>query len=211
MRAIATIAIGLLCVAFAYKPACSQIDNGDWVGSSLGCTVFIDNQCLRAVHRHHDYSAIERQRRQYRAYVQREAAWRAEHREEIRREERREERRDERETARYFETRDGRRVEVFPERRGQCLEHRIKRVGTEHIIENNAKLAAEYAWAEEVRYRYGERYLDLRYARGITYTCSKSSIPEGIVNKIENAVGAYKTRCEIEARPCLPAPVSAEK
>ena len=213
MKNFATVAFGLYCVAFAY-PACAQ---DDWINKTLGCDATMDNICYKYAHRRAEHDAIEQRRRKLRQYAEYDRAEerRRERREELRREERREDRREEyreerredyRQIVRYVD-RDGRQIDIRPpERKGECLAHKVRRVGTEHILESNARTAAENSWSEEVRYSHGEKLMDLKYARNIVYTCSRSSTPEGVVNRVESAVGTWKTRCEIEARPCLPQP-----
>jgi hypothetical protein len=73
-------------------------------------------------------------------------------------------------------------------------------VGDQHLTLDGAKKAANDNWAGAVRFHHGEKYLDLANARGVTYTCSRSSIKEGGVTTL----GQTFTRCEIEAIPCRP-------
>lgn len=222
----------MLAILAAFSPAGAEPQ--DWVDSTLRCDVKIDNQCLKAIHRQpHDYAerarrarareetnAIryrlrfgndwERQEELRREEIRREEARRLERREEHREavHELRAEERGRVQVTRYREK--GRDVEVRTYARTACLPP-IRRVGTEHMAEANAKAAANNAWSEEVRYRHGERWMDVSAARNLRHTCSQSSIAEGVVNKLESYVGAVKMRCEVEAEPCLPLPVATEK
>lgn len=206
-------AIAVLLIAYAY-PVNVNATPPDWVNTTLRCDGYDSNLCYQYAHPRAELDAIEQRRRQIlRQYAQREHARRLahqyEHREE-RREERREveyrdDRRDHHQIVRYVE-RGGRTTDIRPERKHECLPYKVRRVGTEHMIEANSRTAAENAWSEEVRYTSGERFMDVQHARDVRLTCSRSSTPEGVINRIEAAVGAHKVRCEIEARPCLPQP-----
>lgn len=84
---------------------------------------------------------------------------------------------------------------------GRCKEVR-RAVGDQHLTVDGAKKAANDAWAAAVRFHSGEKWIDLANARGVTYTCSRSSIKEG--GSSVTTLGQQLNRCEIEAVPCAP-------
>lgn len=68
---------------------------------------------------------------------------------------------------------------------------------------------AVLAWQGRVRFRYGERYLNIQHARGPRgrepeVLCSQSSLPDAYRDK----AGSTLYRCELSAKPCR---VEAEK
>lgn len=86
--------------------------------------------------------------------------------------------------------------------RGGCRD--IKRtVGDQHLTVPGAKAAADKAWIQMVRFHYGEVFMTLENARGVRYTCSRSSVGE--------TLGQTFSRCEIEARPCKAEKEQAER
>ena len=89
---------------------------------------------------------------------------------------------------------------------GGCREIR-RVVGDQHLSVDGAKKAANDAWAGAVRFHLGEKFMDLANARYINYTCSRSSIKEGGVTTLGQAL----TRCEIEAQPCQAPREASEK
>jgi hypothetical protein len=102
--------------------------------------------------------------------------------------------------ARYARQHQGTRVYNYLRRDEElagCRETR-RVVGDQHLTVDGAKKSANDAWAGAVRFHLGEKFMDLSYARYITYTCSRSSIKEGGVTTL----GQTLTRCEIEAQPC---------
>lgn len=70
----------------------------------------------------------------------------------------------------------------------------VRVVGDQRTTEDAAKEQADKAWMQEVRFRYGERYMLTTQARERRYACSRSSIGE--------LVGQTMQRCEIIAQPC---------
>lgn len=79
----------------------------------------------------------------------------------------------------------------------------VKRVvGQQALSVDGAKKEANEAWAAAVRFHHGEKYLDLANARGVTYSCSRSSIKEAGTSV--TTLGQAFTRCEVEAVPCRP-------
>lgn len=80
-----------------------------------------------------------------------------------------------------------------------CREMR-RVVGDQHLTIDGAKKAAGDAWAGAVRFHLGEKFISLDNARDITYVCSRSSIKEGGVTTLGQAL----SRCELSAIPCAP-------
>ncbi len=70
----------------------------------------------------------------------------------------------------------------------------VRVVGDQRPTEDGAKEQADKAWMQEVRFRYGERYMQTTTARELRYACSRASIAEIIGNPMQ--------RCEIIALPC---------
>lgn len=93
---------------------------------------------------------------------------------------------------REYELRDYRHSE-----RRDCQDTR-RVVGNQHLTVDGAKKAADDAWAGDVRFRYGELFMNLDNARHVSYTCSRSSIKEPGITTL----GQTFTRCEIQAAPC---------
>lgn len=81
----------------------------------------------------------------------------------------------------------------------QCLD-RVRVVGSQWIGQDGAEDSARKAFMEEVRWRFGEGFMDIDHARDYERRCSRSSVGE--------AVGQTFIRCEISARPCRPPMVS---
>jgi hypothetical protein len=79
----------------------------------------------------------------------------------------------------------------------------VRVVGSQDVREQAAEDSAKRAWAELVRWTYGESFQDFALAQGYAKRCSRSSIGE--------ALGQYFTRCEIEARPCRPGMIEGAK
>lgn len=75
-------------------------------------------------------------------------------------------------------------------------------VGDQALSEETARTAAEKHWMANVRWRDGEKYMDVKNARIIHMECSRSSIPP--TNGIVGQVIPNEHRCEIIARPCRP-------
>lgn len=77
---------------------------------------------------------------------------------------------------------------------------------------SGAKARADKAWQGAARFRHGERFMDLRFARGVKYQCVHSSV-ENIANRATEAVGinSQLKRCQITAQPCVAPMVDAMK
>lgn len=89
--------------------------------------------------------------------------------------------------------------------RGVSCKDMRRTVGTEHASEKGAREAAARSWSALVRYDLGEKWMDISFARGITYRCNRSSTNETAAGRVaESVAGAYYMRCAIEARPCQP-------
>ena len=78
----------------------------------------------------------------------------------------------------------------------------VIRVGEERYGRDRAKESAEQQWMEEVRNRYGVRYMDTRNARRATYECGRSSTGNRASEKTNEVVGRYLEQCTLEAQPC---------
>ncbi|HEX6611855.1 MAG TPA: hypothetical protein VF051_13845, partial [Hyphomicrobiaceae bacterium] len=77
--------------------------------------------------------------------------------------------------------------------------------GGEAFDEDNAKQRADLAWQEEVRFLWGERYMDVSNAQRVRYECSRSSTNESWIGKAGERIAgdaAVKKRCRITALPC---------
>ncbi len=75
----------------------------------------------------------------------------------------------------------------------------FRTVGQQRLSADAAKTAAADAWAGMIRFHLGEKFMELSNARGVDYTCSRSSIKEeGSVATLGQAF----YRCELAARPC---------
>ena len=86
----------------------------------------------------------------------------------------------------------------------------VTAVGVESLLPDRALAAAERVWAANVRFDYGERYLDLENAEQRNSVCTRSSVNDSFAGKLgEQIVGesAVSHRCKIWARPCR-APVN---
>lgn len=108
------------------------------------------------------------------------------------------------------------RVTVTPSSPGDVLENRrecrqmVEVPGDEARTEEAAKLQAKQHWLKTVRFRYGERFLDLASAQGEHMQCSRSDFPV-TGGKIGAAVDAitHQWRCQMFAVPCS-APIKRE-
>lgn len=88
-------------------------------------------------------------------------------------------------------------VEKRDEYAWRCLPP-MQGIGTQWPTRSGALEAAEKDWMETVRWKFGERYMDINHAVGYRREtdpeCSRSSVGE--------VVGQTQMRCEIWARPC---------
>lgn len=81
----------------------------------------------------------------------------------------------------------------------------LARTGGEAFDEDNAKQRADLAWQEEVRFLWGERYMDVANAQRARYECSRSSTNESWIGKAGERIAgdaAVKKRCRLTALPC---------
>ena len=78
--------------------------------------------------------------------------------------------------------------------RGRHCRESYRTVGNQHVAVQGAKAEADKAWIQAIRFHHGEKYMDMANAKGVSYTCSRSSVGE--------TLGQTFSRCEIEARPC---------
>ena len=90
----------------------------------------------------------------------------------------------------------------------------ISVVGTEHLNEENAKTAAQRAWMDQVRFMWGERFMNLDKSHKLKTVCTRSSTGDSatakLLDKISEGSGVL-TRCQIEARPCSVEPEEVGK
>jgi hypothetical protein len=82
-----------------------------------------------------------------------------------------------------------------PEPKKNCLTP-VRVVGSQWATEAGAEESAQKAWAEAVRFNFGEAYMDLTNAIAYSSRCGRSSIGE--------VVGQTLIRCEVDAAPCRP-------
>lgn len=75
-------------------------------------------------------------------------------------------------------------------------------VGEERYGRDRAKEAAEQAWMEETRSRFGARYMDLRNSHGGTWECGRSSTGNRASEKAQDLVGKFLEQCTLRAKPC---------
>src|SRR5262249_49184894 len=75
-------------------------------------------------------------------------------------------------------------------------------VGHEAYCTPVAKEEGEQSWMEEVRSRFGSRYMDLRNSRRLTYECYRSSTGNRNSEKTADVAGKVLEQCRIEAVPC---------
>lgn len=79
-------------------------------------------------------------------------------------------------------------------------------LGDEARSEAAAKLEAQKSIKQAIRFKHGERFLDLANARdGVRYKCAPSSVP-ALGGKVEEFAGRFlpieKVRCQIFVIPC---------
>ena len=88
--------------------------------------------------------------------------------------------------------------------RGPECKPALARTGTEAFDEDNAKQRADLAWQEEVRFLWGERYMDVGNAQRASYECSRSSTNESWIGKAGERIAgdaAVKKRCRLTRAP----------
>ncbi len=95
--------------------------------------------------------------------------------------------------------RHDRRHDDYVEQETECRDF-LATVGSQHLTINGAKRMANDAWAGQVRFRHGERFMSMGNARHIDYECTRSSIKEGGTGVANLSLAYY--RCEIRAKPC---------
>lgn len=101
-----------------------------------------------------------------------------------------------------------RRVQQVPYGSGDALCHGVIIATGDQA--QSTKVATEnaiVAWQGRVRFRFGERYIDINYARGQTgkdpeVVCSQSSVPDALRDKTNPTL----YRCELSAAPCRAVP-----
>lgn len=74
--------------------------------------------------------------------------------------------------------------------------------GHEAYGRTTAKEEGEQAWMEEVRGRWGARYMDPRNAREFTYECYRSATGNRLSEKSVDNLGKVLEQCRIEGIPC---------
>ena len=67
-------------------------------------------------------------------------------------------------------------------------------VGDQFASESGAKEEARKAWMQTARWQWGERYMPIDNAEGVTFECGRSSVG--------SVAGQVFYRCRISARPC---------
>lgn len=91
-------------------------------------------------------------------------------------------------------------VECFPP---------VESLSAEFLTEDGAMNDARLAWANSVRWRYGERYMSIDNAARVEKQCNISTSSESsagkIVEKVGQAIGmeGHKIRCRLMASPCM--------
>lgn len=80
---------------------------------------------------------------------------------------------------------------------GRC-KSAVAVVGDQYASEAGAKDEARKAWMQSSRWAYGERYMPIDNAEGITFECGRSSVG--------SVVGQVFYRCRLTARPCRAEP-----
>ena len=75
-------------------------------------------------------------------------------------------------------------------------------VGDQHVSIAGAQAEADKAWAQDVRFHLGERYMDVRHAADVDYECTRSSVGQ--------TLGQVFHRCLIRAKPCRAPKVQQE-
>lgn len=86
--------------------------------------------------------------------------------------------------------------------RAVCIDRSLSRVGEERYGRDRAKESAEQQWMEEVRSRFGSRYMDTRNAKRVTYECGRSSTGNRASEKAQEVIGKFLEQCTLEAVPC---------
>lgn len=78
----------------------------------------------------------------------------------------------------------------------------ITATGHEAYGRTVAKEEGEQAWMEEVRGRWGARYMDPRNAIELTYECYRSATGNRLSEKSADNLGKVLEQCRIQAIPC---------
>lgn len=79
----------------------------------------------------------------------------------------------------------------------------VRGLGIQWVSEQGAKEKADDAWMASVRFSYGEHMMDLKHARGMAYSCSRSSVGD-FLDKTYH-------RCVLVAAPCKAPLVRVDK
>jgi len=84
---------------------------------------------------------------------------------------------------------------------GHCRPEVIA-TGHEAHSREEAKTQGLQAWMEEVRGRWGARYMDFRNARDLSYECYRSSTGNRESERVVSGIAGFLEQCRIEAIPC---------
>ena len=80
----------------------------------------------------------------------------------------------------------------------------------ERSSQDDAWADAQRSWANAVRYRFGERYIDIRNANPVQRQCNISTVSESVAGKMVDGAkalvgadtGGSRWRCVVRAGPC---------
>lgn len=110
----------------------------------------------------------------------------------------------------YDDDNDYRRYDPRPERvysyerrdEGPRCRSLVTATGHEAYGRTVAREEGEQAWMEEVRGRWGARYMDPRNAVDLTYECYRSATGNRTSEKTADTIGKVLEQCRIEGTPC---------
>jgi type II secretory pathway pseudopilin PulG len=89
----------------------------------------------------------------------------------------------------------------------RCRGPRIEAIGEEHASQDAALKSADKRWQASVRFDFGEKWMDLTYARRYESRCQRSSTGESLAAKVTDAItggGApVLYRCKVWAIRCV--------
>lgn len=95
----------------------------------------------------------------------------------------------------------------------RCLGRLIAGTGQEATNEESALKSAERNWGALIRYDFGEKHMDLKFAERYSSRCQRSSTGESTTAKVLESVTGGNVgvlyRCRIFAEPCV-APKTTE-
>ena len=107
--------------------------------------------------------------------------------------------------------RESERVDRYERDEREACKDRKRVVGTEHATVEGALAAAKRAWASMVRWDHGEKYMNIDIANGYSQRCERSSTNETTAGRVaESIAGAFYSRCEVVASPCVARRVQPE-